>query len=117
MCILVVDEVEDRAASTRRVLDLHGHRTEAAHSGEQALDVLGREAVDVLLADLTMRRMDGLTLARLARRLKPHLHVVLVTGHTLSETRRRFVGADVAGWLQKPFESHELLAAVEVARH
>jgi len=80
--ILVVDDDSLISMSTVDMLEDLGHRVVAANSGEEALKVLRSDAaIDLLVTDYAMPRMNGAQLAEAARRLRPRLPVLLATGY------------------------------------
>jgi CheY-like chemotaxis protein len=74
-----------------------------ATGGPEALDLLRRQRPDLILADLRMPEMDGLTLLSHARRVAPEVPFVLVTAYGSVETARRARETGAAAYLAKPF--------------
>ena len=66
---------------------------------------------DLLIADLKMPGMDGLTLIREAKRLKADLPVIIITGFSTESSAIEAVNLGVAGYLTKPFRVPQVLAA------
>ena len=98
-----------------RVLTRAGHQVLAAESAEAVLEQLEAAARPALLvSDVAMPGMDGVSLARVLRRRWPDLPVVLVSGYAEAALQ-----ADLAGegfhFLAKPYGPAELLVAVEEA--
>ena len=78
--VLVVDDMEDTTDSLVRSLKNAGHDAIASYSAEQALELLRRNAFDVVVTDMLMERPDsGLEVLREAKRLDPHVEVILLT--------------------------------------
>jgi two-component system, cell cycle sensor histidine kinase and response regulator CckA len=111
--LLVEDEsaVRDYVA---RVLRGAGHRVVVANDGESGLTVATRtaEPFDVLLSDVVMPGMGGLTLARELKARYPSIRVLLVSGYTDEASDAAEAGFDL---LPKPFTADELLARVQRA--
>jgi PAS domain S-box-containing protein len=80
--VLLVEDNEHVREFAHHLLDELGYRVLSAGSGEEALEVLGREPVDVLFSDVVMPGLSGLELARLARRDQPALPVLLASGYS-----------------------------------
>jgi two-component system, chemotaxis family, CheB/CheR fusion protein len=80
--ILLVDDVEDVVTTCQALLELNGAVVTGATSGAQALEILARQDVDVLVSDISMPGMDGYALLQAARRLPRHarLPAIAVTG-------------------------------------
>ena len=112
--MLVVDDDAVLRTLLRLTLELEGHDVLVAQDGEEALDLLGTEAVDAVVLDAVMPRLDGWTACERLRadaRLS-WLPVLMVSGRTEEADRRRAeqAGADVQ--MGKPFEPDDLVAAV-----
>lgn len=84
-----------------------------AATGEEALDAFGRHAIDILLTDIRMPKMDGLTLIERAKRLHPKLKAVLISGYNDFEYARKAINLQVTDYLLKPVERSQLLEVME----
>ncbi|HEX9437322.1 MAG TPA: HD domain-containing phosphohydrolase [Candidatus Limnocylindria bacterium] len=109
--VLVVDDV----AANRELLEGHldglGYDVRQAADGLQALEVIEAEEPDLILLDVDMPRLDGLTVCQRlkadpTRRLIP---IVILTAHQDRETRLRGLAAGADEFLSKPFDRAELL--------
>ncbi|HEX8225268.1 MAG TPA: PAS domain S-box protein [Allosphingosinicella sp.] len=80
--VLLVEDNEHVREFAHHLLDELGYRVLSAGSGEEALEVLGREPVDLLFSDVVMPGISGLELARAARRDHPSLPVLLASGYS-----------------------------------
>jgi PAS domain S-box-containing protein len=78
--VLTVDDERDLAVMLARMLQGDGHDVRVCTRGAEALDLLDREAFDVLLTDVSMPDMDGWEVARQAKERHPDLSVAVVTG-------------------------------------
>jgi signal transduction histidine kinase len=90
-----------------------GYRVEEAASGAEAMEVLRRGPVDLLVTDYAMPGMSGCALAQLARALHPGLPVILVTGYAAPALDAAQPEQRIASVLHKPFAPHELVGRVE----
>lgn len=112
-CILVVDDNPDLRDAVKEALEDNLHeRVLSAASAEEALEILRREPIGVLLTDQRLPGMDGVTLLDAAERLQPGLVGILVTAwgwDTVRELGDRIAGRRI---LQKPFTVHALLEEV-----
>ena len=77
-------------------------------NGTRALERLEAEHFDVALVDLRMPGLDGMEVTRRAKRLRPQLHVVLMTGHATIETAIRALREGADDFLPKPFRLDQL---------
>ena len=113
--VLVVDDEESIRELLTKTLELAEYETQAVPDGRAALDLLRRERWDLLIADLRMPEMDGLSLIREARRLHPRLPVIIVTGFSSESSAIQAVNLGVVGYLVKPFRIPHVLGAVAKA--
>lgn len=111
--VLVVDDEPDVSQITGRMLGRLGHQVTVVPDGASALEALDSAAVDVILMDVTMPRMDGPSTARALRKRGVDARIVLMSGYAESELIGRGVLADADAFLQKPFTQDELAAAVQ----
>ncbi|MBL0276651.1 MAG: response regulator [Anaeromyxobacter sp.] len=110
--VLIVDDERFFRELYGEVLSAAGHQVRAAASGEEALVRLGEERFDLLLTDLVMPGLDGISLAREARARDPGLEVVAVTGRDDSRLAVSAMKAGCADFLLKPVDQEELAAVV-----
>lgn len=109
--ILICDDERDIVSALRIYLEAEGHTTCVAYTGRQALNVLAREKVQLVLLDVMMPEMDGIA-ALAALRQQYNLPVILLTakGEDTDKVLGLNVGAD--DYVTKPFNPVELLARV-----
>ncbi|MCY1073641.1 response regulator [Archangium lansingense] len=107
--LLIVDDEEILTDSLQDILEGEGHRVLTAHNGMAALDTLAREQLDLVLLDLMLPLVDGLTVLETLRRDTPSTAVLVVT----SCASEALQGQLVQGFLRKPFSLTALLRAVE----
>ncbi len=110
--VLVVDDEASIRDLLTRTLSLTEYEVEAVADARAALDRLRLGAYDLLIADLRMPVMDGLTLIREARRLHPTLRVIIITGYSSEASAIEAVNLGVVGYLVKPFRVPQVIAAV-----
>jgi len=95
------------------ILARAGFEVETAAEGQEALERLDRESFDLVLTDQKMPGMDGLTLLRRAREVRPSLPVVLMTAHGSVSAAVAAIKHGAADYLTKPFEKDELIVVLE----
>jgi CheY-like chemotaxis protein len=106
--MLIVDDDPDMVDTCARILRRSGHECLTATSGRAALALLSSHRPDLILADLRMPEMDGLTLLTQARRVASQVPVIIVTAYGSPETARQAREAGAAAYLTKPFTVGEL---------
>jgi DNA-binding NtrC family response regulator len=113
--LLVVDDDETVRRFLISVLRDEGHAVVCASDGLEALGLLRQHAFQVVLADLTMPRMDGMTLLRKIRQLYPDVEVIVLTGNGSVESAVAAMKEGAFDFLEKPLPEPEALT-VTVAR-
>jgi excisionase family DNA binding protein len=113
--VLVVDDEESIRELLTKTLALAEYEAQAVSDGKAGLELLRREPWDLLIADLRMPEMDGLSLIREARRLHPRLPVIIITGYSSESSAIQAVNLGVVGYLVKPFRIPLVLSAVAKA--
>jgi CheY-like chemotaxis protein len=85
MKILIVDDEPQVAEVLAKSLSREGHHATVAHSGEEALRMLGPAEPDALFLDVSMPGMTGLDVLAEVKRRRPSLPVVVITGHATAD--------------------------------
>ncbi len=116
--ILVAEDEPSVRDFIRRALTGAGHEIEVAADGSDALAALSRaksagEPHDLLLTDILMPVMDGISLALSAARDQPSLPIVLMTGYSDQRERAYGLEAIIRDILLKPFTLAELVARID----
>ncbi len=108
--LLVEDEPMVRQVA-ERALTRHGYTVITATNGEEALEVLSRgEPIELLVSDVVMPLMDGPTMVREARKTRPKLPILFMSGYA-EEQLRKSIDIDNVAFLPKPFSVQELAEA------
>jgi CheY-like chemotaxis protein len=113
--ILVVDDEPDLVVNYERLLRRRGHRCVVARSGPEAVALIDRERPHLVVTDLRLPGLDGLAVARHARRKDPPIPVILITAYDSREARRAAEDSGAGTYLPKPFANLVFLDAVERA--
>jgi DNA-binding NtrC family response regulator len=90
-----------------------GWSISVAENGQKALEVLNDKPIDLILSDIKMPEMDGLTLASRVRQTHPGLPVVLMTGFPSVETAVSALRNRVEDYVIKPFNINQLYKLIE----
>jgi PAS domain S-box-containing protein len=112
--VLIVEDERALAAAVTEALADAGLEVDHAGDGEEALACLRNGSYDVVVCDLKMPRVDGMTLYRAIAAATPELarRVIFVTGDVAGTDAERFLEESGCRWLAKPFRLSELLRAV-----
>jgi PAS domain S-box-containing protein len=113
LSVLLVEDHEINRKLAQIMLQRMGHAFVTANDGQQALDCLDKEPFDVVLLDVMMPVMDGITALKawrereVARQL-PRTTVLMVTAHAMTGDRERFIAAGADGYVSKPMSEAAL---------
>ena len=115
MKLLLVDDESDFLNTLlkrmkRREVDVHG-----AKSGEEALDWLKTNPIDVVILDVRMPGMDGIETLKAIKNRHPLIEVIMLTGHASMEVAIEGMERGAFDYLMKPMDMDELLYKVEDA--
>jgi CheY-like chemotaxis protein len=112
--LLVEDEPMVRTVA-ERALTRHGYSVVTANNGQEALEILDRgDEFALLISDVVMPEMDGPTMVREARKSRPDLPVLFMSGYA-EEQLRKSIDIDKVAFLPKPFSVQELAEAARKA--
>lgn len=113
--ILIVDDSALSRRTLRRILESSGYEVVEADDGMTGLEVYFLEKPVVVLLDLVMKGMYGLDVLVKLREMDPKALVVVASADIQSSTRTMVDEAGALGFINKPFVSEQVIAAVEAA--
>ena len=111
--ILIVDDSALSRRTLRRILETAGYEVVEAGDGMTALEMYFLEKPTVVLLDLVMQGMYGLDVLVKLREMDPKALVVVASADIQSSTRTMVDEAGALGFINKPFISEQVIAAVE----
>ena len=107
--VLVVDDEASIRDLLSKTLALADYEVDVAPDGEEALDRLKTQPCDLLITDLRMPGLDGMSMISEVRRLHPQLPVIVITGFSTEATAIDAANIGVSGYLTKPFKVPRVL--------
>lgn len=113
--ILIVENEVSNRLLIERVLSTRGYRCITASNGQEALDMLDHEQVDLILTDLSMPVLDGYRATQLIR-ARPGMAtvpIVAVTAYALNDENEAAMHIGCTEYLTKPFKPRQLLEVVD----
>lgn len=112
--ILVVDDSASMRQMVAFTLKSATHQVEEASDGSQALTIARSKPFDLVITDVNMPKMDGLTLTKELRQLPAFKFtpILVLTTESNAEKKQQGRAAGATGWLVKPFNPDQLLATV-----
>jgi two-component system, cell cycle sensor histidine kinase and response regulator CckA len=113
--ILLVEDEEAVRSFAARALRMRGYHVLEAGGGEEALEIVKREGdkIDLVITDVVMPNMDGPTMVRHVKALKPGLRVIFMSGYAEEAFRRNDQNSEDIHFLPKPFGLKQLAAKVK----
>jgi two-component system, NtrC family, response regulator HydG len=113
--VLVVDDDRANLDSVARIFQREGLETLTASNGTEALELLRRPEVSVMVTDLMMPGMDGQELLKASRAIRPDVEVVLMTAYGTVETAVAAMKDGAYDFITKPLKRHSLVKSVQKA--
>jgi len=113
--ILIVDDSALSRRTLRRILESAGYEAVEADDGMTALELYFLEKPNLVLLDLVMKGMYGLDVLMKLREMDPKALVVVASADIQSSTRQMVDEAGALAFINKPFVSEQVIAAVEAA--
>ncbi len=113
--VLVVEDNPVNSALVSEMLGRAGHRVTTAENGAAALAAVARDRFDVILMDVQMPEVDGVTATQWIRDLddsRAHTPIIALTADTMTGSRERFLTAGFSDYLEKPVRAARLLEAI-----
>jgi len=113
--ILTVDDTASMRQMISFTLNSVGHEVIQASDGKEALQLLQGRKIDLVIADVNMPNMDGITLVKSLRALADYKFTPILVLTTESQEAKRTQGkvAGATGWIVKPFNPEQLLSVVK----
>ncbi len=113
--ILLVEDEEAVRSFAARALRMRGYNVLEASGGEEALEIVKSEAhtIHLIITDVVMPSMDGPTMVRHVKQLKPDLRVIFMSGYAEEAFRRNDQSSEDIHFLPKPFGLKQLAAKVK----
>lgn len=111
--ILVVDDDRHTRMLMEAIFKAENYTVFTAENGEDALEVMDREHIDIVVLDIMMPKMDGYEFTKILREFNNNLPILMVSAKQLPADKRKgfLVGTD--DYITKPFDDEELLLRVK----
>lgn len=113
--LLITDDEDSIRNTLREILEFEGYQIEEASGGEEALDRLDREGIDLMLLDVKMQGMDGLEVLQALQDRGQELPVIVISGHGSIELAVEATRRGAVDFLEKPPDLNRLLLSVRNA--
>ncbi|MGY6637450.1 MAG: response regulator [Erythrobacter sp.] len=117
--VLTVDDSASMRALLRSALTSRGFAVAQAEDGQEALEWLAANEVDVIITDINMPRLDGFGLIEKLRTSALHSDrpILVLTTESSDDKKQRARNAGATGWIVKPFDAEKLTTALRRVVH
>ncbi len=116
-CVLIAEDNRVNQRVVKALLERRGHFVDLAETGVIAVEKAERKDFDVILMDVQMPEMDGLTAIGILRQRDAekgrHTPIVVLTAHAMEGDRERFLAAGADGYVSKPIQIDRLMEAID----
>jgi len=113
--ILVVDDTPGIREAISKILQKEEYTVFTASDGEEAVKILQKNEIAVVLTDLKMPKIDGAELLKIVKTIAPDIEVILITGHGTVEVAVEVMKDGAFDFIQKPFNKVTVLKTVKKA--
>ena len=112
---MVVDDEKYFLSAVEKIFAKRGHEIVTAGNGREALEKLTESEVDVIIMDVKMPVMDGITALVEIKKLYPLVEVILLTGHASVDSAIKGIDLGAFDYLMKPYDLDKLIEMAEEA--
>lgn len=111
--ILVVDDDKNTRKLFRAVLEADGYKVSTAENGEEALEIMDRECISLVVLDVMMPKMDGYEFTKTLRDVNNTLPILMISAKQMPEDKKQgfLVGTD--DYITKPIDEEEMLLRIK----
>lgn len=107
--VLIVDDDRDHAESLADVIEMRGHMTQLAYSGEEAIGYFRADDFDFVLLDVKLPGINGVDTFLELRKIRPAAQVMMMTGYSVEQLVAQAIDGGALGVLHKPFAATQIL--------
>ncbi|MFA5515714.1 MAG: response regulator [Desulfuromonadales bacterium] len=111
--ILIVDDEENARFGLCKLLSQEGYAVQSAANGYEALDLLRRREIDLVITDINMPEMNGMIFLRELNRHYPSTHVIMITAFGGVESYLEAMNLGALDYIHKPVRLEELKSVME----
>ena len=111
--ILVVEDEQAIRDALKMVLEEEGYQTQTAANGKEAMDLINKNDFDIVITDLKMPEMDGMSLTRQIQQICPQTSVIIITAHGSLESAIEALRIGAYDYILKPFDFDDVLYKIK----
>ena len=110
--ILIADDKSSMRKVLRQTLEYDGNTILEAEDGEQALEIIKAKHVDVIISDIKMPKLDGMSLLKMIKELDGDIVVIIMTAYATIETAVEAMKLGAYDYISKPFSTEQVKITV-----
>ena len=114
--ILVIDDEKPTLSMFGLFLGAYGYEVFTAENGPEGIELFKKERPPIVLTDIEMPGMDGLTVLKEIKKIDPKTEVIVITGYGDMEMAKQALDSDAVGFINKPIKKEALDQALNKAR-
>ena len=113
--ILLVEDDAITLQAISEILGMLNYQVYEAHTGEEAINIYKKSAIDLVLSDLVMPHMGGAELFTALQQIDPDVKMILLTGYPLGDEGKELLEKGIVAWVHKPLDMQTLSLLVQNA--
>ena len=114
--ILVIDDEKPTLSMFSLFLGAYGYQVFTAENGSEGIELFKKERPPIVLTDIKMPGMDGLTVLKQIKKIDPKTEVIVITGHGDTELAKQALDLEAVDFINKPIKKEALDQALNKAR-
>ena len=113
--ILIVDDESNIRLTLKTILEEEGYQCTLASSGKEAIDIMNKEDIDLVITDIWMEHIDGIELIEYMKKHKIESEIIVISGHATIELAVKATKMGAFDFLEKPLSFDKLILSVKNA--
>jgi len=109
LVVLYVEDEKDTRSQVSQILQIFFKKVLVGQNGEEALEIYKENYIDLVMTDLTMPRMDGISMLKKIKEIKNSQHAIVLTAHNSSEHLMETIELQIDGFLLKPIKMDKMI--------
>ena len=106
--IIVLDDVQDASVPVSKILAKQGHNTHPFTEEEDGISFVEKNHVDLAILDIKLKKMSGIEVLDIMKKINPALRIIMLTGYPSVETARDALSKGADEYCVKPIDREEL---------
>ncbi|MBU4184845.1 MAG: response regulator [Proteobacteria bacterium] len=111
--ILVVDDEPDMCWNFRQILEAEGYKVSTANGGEEAIDIVKKGNIDLIIMDVMLPGIDGIETYRRTRKIDANLPIIMITGYPSTNHAMEAIKLGVVDYITKPFSNEYIINLIK----